>query len=256
MRVLMVLCALVAAPFVAGVSQGGHDAQQCWSDWHAQHQTHANNGKHLGWAKQVVPCPPSAQPPPNQPPTASFSASCNGLSCGFTDASSDLDGLVASWSWAFGDAGTATTQSVSHAYGAAGTYTVQLTVTDNQGATGTTSQSVTVTAPSPTNSVDGRVYSASTGVGIAGWSVELSGMVGATGAAFSATVQTGPDGSYVFSGLPDGSFTVCQGTGPGGASPAQVFPTRGPTCTFGPGFGPYPLAGGQGASWNNFGNTP
>src|SRR2546427_10486248 len=103
MRVLMVLCAVRAAPFVAGVSQGGHAAQQCGSDWHAQHQTHANNGKHLGWAKQVVPCPPSAQPPPNQPPTASFSASCNGLSCGFTDASSDLDGLVASWSWGFGD---------------------------------------------------------------------------------------------------------------------------------------------------------
>src|SRR5467141_115658 len=148
MRVLMVLCALVAAPFVAGVSQGGHDAQQCGSDWHAQHQTHANNGKHLGWAKQVVPCPPPApqpNPPPNQPPTASFSASCSGLSCGFTDASSDPGGLVASWSWAFGDGGTATTQSVSHAYGAAGTYTVQLTVTDNLGATGTTSQSVTVT---------------------------------------------------------------------------------------------------------------
>src|SRR5216684_5988007 len=69
MRVLMVLCALVAAPFVAGVSQGGHDAQQCGFDWHAQHQTHANNGKHLGWAKQVVPCPPAPQPPPvDQPP--------------------------------------------------------------------------------------------------------------------------------------------------------------------------------------------
>src|SRR2546425_5083781 len=72
MRVLMVLGALAAAPFVAAVSQGGHDAQQCGYDWHAQHQTHANNGKHLGWAKQVVPCPPPApqpvDPPPVQPP--------------------------------------------------------------------------------------------------------------------------------------------------------------------------------------------
>src|SRR2546427_2642764 len=149
MRVLMVLCALVAAPFVAGVSQGGHDAQQCGSDWHAQHQTHANNGKHLGWAKQVVPCPPSAQPPPNQPPTAVFSASCNGLSCGFTDASSDPDGLVASWSWAFGDAGTATTQSVSHAYGAAGADNRQLTGKEKPGATGPPSQAVNGNAPDP-----------------------------------------------------------------------------------------------------------
>src|SRR3989441_9806089 len=119
MRVLMVLCALVAAPFVAGVSQGGHDAQQCGYDWHAQHQTHANNGKHLGWAKQVVPCPP-VQSPPNQPPTTSFSAGCTNLACPFTDASSDPDGVVAGWSWTFGDGGTATTQSVSHPYGAAG----------------------------------------------------------------------------------------------------------------------------------------
>src|SRR2546421_12046792 len=68
MRVLMVLCALVAAPFVAAVSQGGHDAQQCGYDWHAQHQTHANNGKHLAWAKQVVPCPPPAPQPVDPPP--------------------------------------------------------------------------------------------------------------------------------------------------------------------------------------------
>ena len=253
MRVLMVLCALVAAPFVAGVSQGGHDAQQCGSDWHAQHQTHANNGKHLGWAKQVVPCPPSAQPPPNQPPTASFSASCNGLSCGFTDASSDLDGLVASWSWAFGDAGTATTQSVSHAYGAAGTYTVQLTVTDNQGATGTTSQSVTVQPPPTqppqgTNAVTGNVFNVITFAPYDGWSIELTGTV-------NATVKTDPSGTYVFNGLPDGTYTVCQGLGPLGQQPTQKSPTMGPTCPFGPGFGPFALSGGSVADFNNFRNT-
>src|SRR2546425_5092137 len=91
--------------------------------------------------------PPS--PPPNPPPTASFSASCTGLSCSFTDASSDPDGRVAGWSWTFGDGGTATTQNPSHTYGTAGTYTVQLTVTDDKGATGATSKSVTVTAPPP-----------------------------------------------------------------------------------------------------------
>ena len=88
-------------------------------------------------------------PPPNQPPVAAFTPSCTNLACSFTDASSDPDGSVAGWSWTFGDGGTATTQNPSHTYGAAGTYTVQLTVTDDKGATGTTSKSVTVTAPPP-----------------------------------------------------------------------------------------------------------
>src|SRR2546425_6601305 len=93
-----------------------------------------------------------ASPPPNQPPTAAFSASCTGLSCSFTDASSDPDRRVARLSSTLGDGGTATTRNPSHTYGTAGTYTVQLTVTDDKGATGTTSQSVTVTAPPPPRS--------------------------------------------------------------------------------------------------------
>ena len=84
---------------------------------------------------------------PNQPPRASFSASCSGLSCSFSDASSDPDGRVVAWSWGFGDGGSSSSQSPSHTYGAGGTYTVRLTVTDDDGATGSTSQSVTVTAP-------------------------------------------------------------------------------------------------------------
>ncbi|HEY6210357.1 MAG TPA: PKD domain-containing protein [Gemmatimonadales bacterium] len=84
---------------------------------------------------------------PNQPPRASFSASCSGLSCSFSDASSDPDGRVVAWSWSFGDGGGSSSQSPSHTYGAGGTYTVRLTVTDDHGATGSTTQSVTVTAP-------------------------------------------------------------------------------------------------------------
>jgi PKD repeat protein len=85
---------------------------------------------------------------PNQPPTASFTSSCSGLSCNFTSTSSDPDGSISAYSWTFGDGATSTAQNPSHSYAAGGTYTVTLRVTDNQGAQSTTtSKSVTVTAP-------------------------------------------------------------------------------------------------------------
>jgi PKD repeat protein len=84
---------------------------------------------------------------PNQPPVAAFSSSCSWLGCTFTSTSSDPDGSISAYSWTFGDGATSTAQNPSHTYGAGGTYTVTLKVTDNRGATNTVSHSVTVTAP-------------------------------------------------------------------------------------------------------------
>ncbi len=60
--------------------------------------------------------------------------------------SSDPDGSIASYSWAFGDGTTSTQANPSKSYAAAGSYTATLTVTDNQGATATDQAAVTVSA--------------------------------------------------------------------------------------------------------------
>lgn len=80
----------------------------------------------------------------NVSPTAAFTFVCTQLVCDFTDTSTDSDGTIASWSWNFGDGGTSTNQHPTHTYAAGGTYTVVLAVTDNEGAQGSSSQSVTV----------------------------------------------------------------------------------------------------------------
>jgi subtilisin family serine protease len=107
----------------------------------------------LAWDGSDIP-PPSD----NQPPSASFNYSCTGLTCQFTDTSMDSDGVVVAWSWNFDDNATSTQQHPSHSYAAGGTYTVTLTVTDDGGDTGTTSQPVTVTALPPDGGFTLAVY--------------------------------------------------------------------------------------------------
>jgi len=84
---------------------------------------------------------------PNIPPTASFTYTINGLTVNFTDTSTDPDGTIVSWLWNFGDGSTSTLQNPTHTYIAGGTYTVSLTVTDNDGATDSASASFVLTAP-------------------------------------------------------------------------------------------------------------
>jgi subtilisin family serine protease len=83
----------------------------------------------------------------NQPPVASFTYTCDALSCAFdASASYDPDGSLASYAWNFGDGHTATGVTANHTYAADGTYTVTLTVTDDEGATGTDAQPVSVSS--------------------------------------------------------------------------------------------------------------
>ncbi|MEY2848657.1 MAG: hypothetical protein RI885_1322 [Actinomycetota bacterium] len=91
---------------------------------------------------------PVVVPPANAPPVASFTSTETSLATAVdAAASSDPDGFITSYAWNFGDGGTASGPSTSHAYATAGTYAVQLTVTDNGGAMSTTTRQVTVATP-------------------------------------------------------------------------------------------------------------
>ncbi|MFT3897757.1 MAG: protease pro-enzyme activation domain-containing protein [Thermomonas sp.] len=82
--------------------------------------------------------------PGNQPPVASFTVRHRGLTVQVTDTSTDSDGTIASRHWDAGDGRSSSKNPLTFKYASAGTYTITLTVTDDDGATGTTSQSVTV----------------------------------------------------------------------------------------------------------------
>jgi PKD repeat protein len=81
----------------------------------------------------------------NNPPTAGFTFSCTGLTCNFTDTSTD-DAGISSRSWNFGDGGTSTSTNPSHTYASGGTFAVTLTVTDTGGLQDSDAQNVTVAA--------------------------------------------------------------------------------------------------------------
>jgi len=88
---------------------------------------------------------------PNQPPHAAFTVSPSSGQPGtwftFSAApSSDSDGSIVSYIWDFGDGDTGSGITAYNNYVSAGTYTVGLTVTDNDGATDYTTQLLSVQA--------------------------------------------------------------------------------------------------------------
>lgn len=114
----------------------------------------------------------------NQAPTASFTSSCTALTCSFDGtASTDSDGQVASYLWDFGDGATSTSATPSRTFSTEGPQVVKLTVTDDGGAVGTTTKTVTVS----------RANQAPT----AAFSISCSGML----CSLDASASTDPDGT-------------------------------------------------------------
>ncbi len=95
----------------------------------------------------AVACAPP--PPTNQGPFATFVPSVSSGPAALTvsfDASSsgDPDGTIVQYGWDFGDFTTGAGQVVSHTFVTGGQYTVTLTVTDNEGATATSTTVISV----------------------------------------------------------------------------------------------------------------
>jgi PKD repeat protein len=82
-------------------------------------------------------------PPPNIAPVASVQVGCTGLLCDLDGgASADADGTIVDYQWQLGDATTAAGRTARHSYAQAGTYTIKLTVTDDDGAGDTASRAI------------------------------------------------------------------------------------------------------------------
>ena len=87
--------------------------------------------------------------PINQPPIAVMTATPSSgpapLTVSFDGSkSTDPDGTVSSWDWSFGDGTSGTGPAITHLYSTPGTFTASLTVTDDGGASSTTTFSIVV----------------------------------------------------------------------------------------------------------------
>lgn len=101
---------------------------------------------------QVTPVPPErhvtvTHPPGNVAPTASFTISCTQNVCTYDGrGSTDENAPTLAYTWNFGN-GTGSGPVPTRTYTSPNTYTVTLTVRDEWGATGSVSQTVTITEP-------------------------------------------------------------------------------------------------------------
>jgi hypothetical protein len=123
------------------VTWDSHNASTVGPLWHYTTVTRKNGGGE-----------PSSSPYPKKPvANASAGEPYQGLINSeilFDGSKSyDPDGNITKWFWVFGDNTNGTGKTISHSYPKAGTYSVILTVTDNEGATNTDTATCVITQP-------------------------------------------------------------------------------------------------------------
>jgi PKD repeat protein len=124
-------------------------------------------------------------------------------------ASTDPDGSIASFSWSFGDGQTGTGQKPDHVYTTAGTFTVTLTVTDNEGASDSLVRANLITVSNPSTGQYNLTIQV-TGQG----TVTMNPTGGSYAAGTAVTLTATPDSGWQLSGW-SGDLT-------GSANPATI----------------------------------
>ena len=164
---------------------------------------------------------------PNLRPTAAFTTDVMEGSAPLEvrfdgSASSDPDGTIATYAWAFGDGATGSGRTTTHTYPDAGSYTPQLTVTDDRGASHSqTGSPITVNSPPGTgeNVIDGVVWHDADADGerdadeetIPAFVVFLDENGDGVRDSTEVVAVTNDDGEYIFEGLDHRlSYTVTQ----------------------------------------------
>jgi len=121
---------------------GGYaSAKLAWSS--------ASTPKAIIPASQLFPAQPNRAPIVSSGATATPNPATTDQLVQFSVAASDADGDALSYLWNFGDGASATGSTVTHSYGAAGTYTANVRVDDGSGGQVTSSITVTVNTPPP-----------------------------------------------------------------------------------------------------------
>jgi PKD repeat protein len=247
----------------AGASVDPSHPDVVWGSNQVNGQTGASIprfGHQAQWVTENFALTPTATPAP----TASFTVAPNpvlpGLPTSLDGSGSSDPGDVIDYSWSFGDGSsvdTGTSPTVSHAYGHAGSFSVQLTVTHSGGRTASTTETVIVDQPtaaftaSPNPAIPGAAVafdatSSSDAAGtIAAYSWSFGDGASASGATTSHTYAA--PGSYPV------TLTVTNNHGQTAATSTVVTVNAPPTAAFA--IAPNPALAGAAVSFDATSST-
>ena len=200
---------------------------------------HSGNSTTAVTVNDVPPTVTVTDPPPVAGSPVSFTASA-------TDVSPAVQAAGYTYAWTFGDGTTGTGGTSSHTYATAGTYTVTVTAMDEYGKTGTASETITISAPGSTGTLNVSAGSSITSNPLA--TVTFAGSVSGGTAPYSYSWNYGDGNTTAGTSVTfAGTDTTTQGSWSGvygaagydivGSSPslpsyASVTTTGAETCTW------------------------